>query len=273
MPELVSLTVFNFEGNDLVSDHQLSDHPAQISLPKLKVLTLQGDLRNAGTILQCLTPSPDCAVSATWMGMPIPGIDSESDYEHYEKGIISFIVPYFSLHPPSAIELCFPLDRDILSLESLPSTTSSGLDHPPRFSIELYPYHLHSSSLVKELINSGSFSRVTTLHMPIYIMRTTPGAALDLIYVLEAFSSLTTLSTTDITLQPLLQYPDRMSTLFPVLVTLEVTSRGQREWVGWKSDVPPHERFLNLRREIGRSIAVLDLGYILELHRDRDHLD
>ncbi|KAF9556084.1 hypothetical protein CPC08DRAFT_711478 [Agrocybe pediades] len=272
MTELVSLTVSN-EGTDSGSDnHQLEFYP-QISLPKLRMLTLEGDARNAGTLLHCITPAPGCSLSTTWIDMPIPGSNSV-DYEQYEQGVSSYIVPYFSLHAPSAVELYFPIDRDVLLLEAIPSTRSDILDYPRRFSIELYPSHLPSSFLVKELITCATFSRVTTLHMPIFIMRAAPRAASDLIYILEAFSSLTTLSTTDVILSSLLCHPQRTAALFPGLIELKLIRPSRmKEERSRRGEVPAHERFLHLRKDVGRPIAVLELGFILELQRDRDHLE
>ncbi|KAF4613365.1 hypothetical protein D9613_010847 [Agrocybe pediades] len=269
MPELVCVTISNFAGTDSeISNHQ--GYP-QIILPKLRMLALRGNLRTAGIVLQCIKPSADCCITITrLLNVRVPGGDHLEEYEQYEKGLTSHVMSYFSQHPPSAIKLHFKAhQRDILSLESHPATRSAGLDYYDlqRFAIELYS---PSSSLLQKLIASASFSRVTTLRViPSFIIRT---PAPDMVSILEPFTSLTTFSTEDGILRSLLKYPERTAALFPTLVTLEVTRRW-REKPTQQIGVLAHEKFLKLRKEIGRPISILDLGSVLKLQRDRNHFE
>ncbi|KAF4611231.1 hypothetical protein D9613_006609 [Agrocybe pediades] len=270
MPNLVSLTISTHYDSDSAVRIQVATNG--IFLAKLETLTLEGSVLGAGTILQRITPSPDCSLSITQLDfsrIASEGHVGEYYYAQYEEGIKSYLLPHFSVHPPSSVKIQF-VRENALVLES-----GNLNSHTGRFSIELYTPSLPSSSLIKELISSGSFSSVTNL--PIRFgawSMPTPTSALGIVSLLEAFPSVTTLITSDAVLYSLLQHPDRTARLFPSLTTLELIDppvddllriSDSQETAGDLAPppLPPRERFLKLRKDTAwqqQPISVLHLS-------------
>ncbi|KAF4613273.1 hypothetical protein D9613_010853 [Agrocybe pediades] len=255
MPELTSLKIID---QSLISNPNQEVFPPVI-LPKLKRLSLAagGSFLNAGTILQCITPSPDCCLCAPLQNMRELNIRTAGDYKRYEAGLASFILPYLSLHPPSGEVKLVALCNCSFVLLQL-----SGQDFAITFSAHSESRHSHSprSPLLKKLISQAAFAKVNMV--TVQNLSFTPPQLEAFNCILEAFPSATTLEAADSFLQTLFHHLDRnrMSALLPALVTLKVSNRfPPEEYVERES---PLERFLELRKEIGRQISVLDLGVI-----------
>ncbi|KAF4612914.1 hypothetical protein D9613_010848 [Agrocybe pediades] len=257
MPELVFLGIY---GNCISNPNR--ERCPQVILPKLRTLSLgtEGSFLNVGPILQCITPSPDCCLYAPLRIVRPSGIDS-GEYERYETGLASFILPYLSLHPPTAVELACLCTNFVL--------LQSGRKFAITFSVLLPP--LSPSPLLKELISSVTFSNVST----VCVLNASSWSTSPLNFtVLEAFPSATTLITTDDAIQTLLRLGrDRISTLLPALSTLEVRNMSYPTG-GRDMEESPHEQFLKLRKDLGLPLSVLNLGFILNnLPVDLNHFE
>ncbi|KAF4613272.1 hypothetical protein D9613_010852 [Agrocybe pediades] len=245
MPELLSLKI----SGDLISKPN-QEACARVILPKLRMLFFGGGVSflTAGTILQSITPSSDCCLCAPLESERL--LDS-GEYKQYETGLATFVLPYLSLHPPlSAVTLT--LRNSCVVLQSGPAFVITFSARPPSVS--------SPAPLLKVLICSGAFSNVSTVR----VENTWSTSPQDFIHIFpEAFPSATTLIATDDIIQTLLQLDrNRMSTLLPSLVTLEVRngtySPGDH---GVKES--PHEQFLKLRKDLGLPLSVLNLGFIV----------
>ncbi|KAF9555517.1 hypothetical protein CPC08DRAFT_131733 [Agrocybe pediades] len=240
MPQLLSLRIFG----DLISKPNLEEACARVILPKLRMLSFGGGVSflTAGTILQPIKPSPDCCLCVPLEnGLPLDA----GEYKQYETGLATFILPYLSLHPPPpAVTLTLRRDSCVV-LQSGPAFVITFSSRAP-------------SPLLKELICSGAFSNVITVRVD----NTWSTSPQDFIHILpDAFPSATTLIATDDIVQALLQLDrNRMSTLLPSLVTLEICN----EIYSFHGDVKesPHEQFLKLRKDLGLPLSVLNLGFI-----------
>ncbi|KAF4613360.1 hypothetical protein D9613_010849 [Agrocybe pediades] len=232
MPQLSSLTDVDLRGNALN-----------------EVATL-----NAVAILQRITPSPDCCLAMDGpYKRPLPALDPGKN-EEYEKAVEAYLVPFLSLHPPSCVS--FFLNADMLHIiDSHPP----DLDHR-NFIIMLYTPLLHFSSLIKELVNSACFSHIVMLDLEIssdYSFDDPANVAITA--TLAAFTNVKTLLASEHTLRLLLKQPSITSTLFPALFTLQISYPQSRKPGQEESSEPPHQRFLKLRRAVGRPISVLEL--------------
>ncbi|KAF4610789.1 hypothetical protein D9613_006611 [Agrocybe pediades] len=261
-PNLVSLTIstqYDYDYDSAARNQAATD---EIVLSKLGTLTLEGSFLGAGTILQRITPSPDYNLSTTQLEfrhIASEGHVGEYYYAQYEEGIKSYLLPHFSVHPPSSVKIQL-IRENALVLESANLNSHTG-----QFSIELYTPSLSSSSLIKELISSASFSSATKLQIRFGAWSMpTPTSALGIVSLLEAFPSVKTLITSDAVLYSLLQHPDRTARLFPSLTTLDLTDSpsvpsdlssesGSHECAGDPSPPPPpsREQFLKLRKDAG----------------------
>ncbi|KAF9556087.1 hypothetical protein CPC08DRAFT_752711 [Agrocybe pediades] len=265
MPQLVYLTVKIW--------NEIRHLPARkVVLPNLRMLETNGDALNATPILQWVAPSSDCCLS-TWGRLRTP-IQADEEYEQYESAVKSYVVPYFSLHPPSILRL--HLGTGNLILEDALRSPKHLIRRPRHFYIMLDTHSLPSSLLVKELVSSKWSSLVSKLVLSVDFIDATAYNPLraSYIYVLQAFSSpsITTLHTGDSDLFRLLEIvgPDILSSLFPNLITLGLKFLSKSR--GPETEFP-HQQFLRLRRETGRPISVLDLSDLWDKKKDMGYLE
>ncbi|KAF9555492.1 hypothetical protein CPC08DRAFT_711963 [Agrocybe pediades] len=206
-------------------------------MPRLEYLSLMlkldhANIHNTCFLLECITP---------------PGQEN-GENKRYENAIKSYIIPYFCLHPPSAVR--FSVDLDFLVLED---------------PIPLILRNPWIRCFRTELINAPWLPSINKLEL--YAMNFSKyhsaqnNAIID--SALYAFSSsATTLHTNDDTLRRLLEWAVSYT---PTLVNCP-----------WRyppvEEEPPHHEFLKLRKAIGRPVSVDpgDLGY-LEEHTRAGH--
>ncbi|KAF9556080.1 hypothetical protein CPC08DRAFT_765475 [Agrocybe pediades] len=176
-------------------------------------------------------------------------------YEQYEAAAAKYLVPYLSQHPPSALTFFVnPVDCGFTDLVSPPLEP-----YRRRFGIFLCTSFLSSSLLMKQLNNSACWSAVRELELQVMAPSTFDfGLQPGIVSTFTAFSSVTTLSTVDDALHLLLQEPSITSTLLPALAILRISEPHTEG-----EDPPPHHRFLQFRREIGKPISVLKMSFTL----------
>ncbi|KAF9556083.1 hypothetical protein CPC08DRAFT_711476 [Agrocybe pediades] len=274
MRRLVSLAVTTWDE----TPHRPHLPSGKVILPNLKMLEMDntGTVLTATPILECIAPSSDCCLFTTGYILDGRSQDNE-EYEQYENAVRSYVVPYFLLHPPSALNLCFTRGDFILADAAFPSSRILDRWWPRHFRIVLKTHSLPSSLLMKELISSPWFSLgVSKLEL---LLQELNGVPYDnqvndsYLFTLNALSSTTTLRTDDETLAQLLQHPRSsiVSSLFPALVTLELFPPCAMPGVVEAN--PPHHEFLKMRKGIGRPISVLNLGTLTGSENDMDYLE
>ncbi|KAF4613359.1 hypothetical protein D9613_010840 [Agrocybe pediades] len=269
MPRLEYLSVF-MDSNSF-NDFYIPPPPVVV-FPNLRMLQMHGDIQDTCTILECITPSPDCCL-AVEINRKNRAVLDDSKHKQYENALKSYIMPYFSLNPPSSMK--FFIDADILVLEH-PIPPLLHYDNPWErcFRIMFDIHFLSSSSLIKELIGSPWVPYIKKFQFYAWSIPNSP-SGLDNDTVISALGALssfvTTLHTDDPTLEGLLQRPlSYTSTLFPVLTTLKIDSLWRPAHA---QEEPAHHRFLKIRKEIGRPISVLDWGVLLEKPGDLGYFE
>ncbi|KAF4613097.1 hypothetical protein D9613_010818 [Agrocybe pediades] len=267
MPRLVFLTM------DL--SQELPRHHRQgpkVVLPNLVMLRAHGDVIPSVSILGCITPSPNLCLSIHTSRLRT-GAQETGEYERYENTISPYVLPYFTLNPPSAV--AFFLDKDILVLEDLsPLGMHANWVPPRRARVVLSTSFVPSSSLVIQLISSTCLSHISRLEL---LSGRRQGSVDNLfsetvISALDIFSSsVKTLCTDGDTLKQLLELPLSVtSNLFPCLTALEVNCQSMPPLTE-KED--PHHAFVKLRKAAGRPISVLDLGILPTYPGDMSFLE
>ncbi|KAF9558668.1 hypothetical protein CPC08DRAFT_709502 [Agrocybe pediades] len=250
MPRLVSVVVHT--NSNYKTFHWQG---AQVALPKLRMLEVQGGIRRACALLECITPSPGCCLSihdAAYHSLA-GGFENHIQYEQYENAIKPYILSYFSLHPLSSVE--FRLLKNQLDLALDPDEWGR------RFHVVIDISFLSSSLLMKELMSSTSLSHIRTFNLQLLDNDSFASyfqTNIAVITTLEAFCpSVTTLRTNEHTLRQLLKCPLSItSSLFPALVTLQFTGPSMT----WPGDEPTHQTFLNLRKSMGRPFDFVTLS-------------
>ncbi|KAF4613117.1 hypothetical protein D9613_010855 [Agrocybe pediades] len=243
---------------------------SMIILPKLKMLhCLFVDFSRAGALLQDITPSTDCCLHAEVGPYAPPVYPHHSQHQRYEAVVAKYLVPHFSLHPPSFV--VFEFGREI-------SRVYDGhlYQQPPNrgFFFSLHTSYVPSCSLIKNLSASSCFSQVRSLQMRTF------GAPfkleeLGIASFCSTFPFITTFSALEWILHALLQEPSTTATLFPALTTLQVPDIPRPEH-GAFSGEPPHQQFIQLRKALGRPISVLEIpctSPAIEARLDMSHLD
>ncbi|KAF9537451.1 hypothetical protein CPC08DRAFT_717694 [Agrocybe pediades] len=254
MPRLIYLSV------SMDRDTPPQKEP-KVVLPNLRMLYTEGDRQSICILLQCITPSPDCCLAMRRFLESRPAEDN-GENPQFENAVKSYIMPYFALHPPSA--LTFSIGGGVLVLQDY-------ISWDPRnpwvrcFCIVLdIPDPLPSSILIKELCRSPWVPYITKFDLDAHGHPEYPDGLnnVAVISALDALSSsATTLDTNIDTLRELLERPlSYTSTLFPNLTTLNLDSELRYPPVPVEGE-PPHHEFLKLRKAIGRPVSVLDLGF------------
>ncbi|KAF9555510.1 hypothetical protein CPC08DRAFT_711972 [Agrocybe pediades] len=233
---------------------------SKVVLPNLKMLqTYSGNIHDACTILECITPSPDCCLAFQALSKDREAQDDRIN-KQYENAVKSYIMPYFSLHPPSALE--FTIQADFLWLAD-PTPPISGSPWVRRFCIALDISCLPSSLLIKELTNSSWLPNIDEFEFDASRWSEYPDGLnnVAVISALDAFSSSSAIiHTNDGTLSQLLEQPlSYTSTLFPALITLKIDCPWGYLPLG---EEHPHYEFLKLRKAIGRPVSILDFGVL-----------
>ncbi|KAF4613039.1 hypothetical protein D9613_010839 [Agrocybe pediades] len=241
----------------------------EVVLPNLRMLKSgHATVRETCFLLECITPSPDCCLAVQNFWNPA---QDHGENKQYENAVKSYIMPYFCLHPPSALR--FSVELDFLVLED-PIPLILRYPWMRCFRTVLDISFLHSSSLMEELINAPWLPSINKLEFYAMNFSKYHSAQNNAIVVsaLDAFSSSTTiLHTNDDTLRRLLQWVvSYTSTLFPDLITLSVNCP-------WRypptEEEPPHHEFLKLRKAIGRPVSVLDFGVLSDDPGDLGYLE
>ncbi|KAF4613358.1 hypothetical protein D9613_010841 [Agrocybe pediades] len=237
---------------------------SMVILPKLRMVHMHGDLSSAGTVLQSIMPSTDCCLRVEVdRYVPLPAlapVGHRLEYQRYEAMVAKYLIPYFSLHPPSSVVFYF-------GRESCRFYDGHVAQQSPnyQFLFSQYTRYLPSSSLMEEFNDFTSFSQVRILHL-----KTSQGEPFILkelgalsIRVGDSFRLITTLSAEEWILHSLvLQEPSITATrsLFPALTTLLVPDlSGTKHVPNFELVVPPHQQFIQLRKAIGRPLSVLEI--------------
>ncbi|KAF4612941.1 hypothetical protein D9613_010835 [Agrocybe pediades] len=267
MPRLEYLTVFNL-GSDIP---QALKQVPKLVLPNLRMLKIQANVHDTCVLLECITASPDCCLAIQGSLGSRPAQDNEGNTQ-YENAVKSYIMPFFPLHPPSALK--FSIKGDLLVLEDPTPPIPRSNAWVRCFCIVLDISSLLSSSLIKELISSPWVPYINKFEFYAHRSSEHPDGLNNgaVISALDTFSSSAMiLRTNDETLRQLLERPlSYTSTLFPHLITLNVNCPWRYPPV--EEDPPDHE-FLKLRKAIGRPVSVLDLGVLKNKPADMGYLE
>ncbi|KAF9558652.1 hypothetical protein CPC08DRAFT_709483 [Agrocybe pediades] len=264
MPQLVQLEI-------VMEDETFNRADAsRIHLPHLKILQLDGNWHSNAVLLKSITPSQDCCLSR------IPsyyGLDVES-FQEYETAAMKYIVPYFSLHRPSVLNLLFRATNFVVFEDGAP--TDARCFYFP-ISADRAAHFPYSSVILMTLIKDGSFSDLKELKLGLWYDFTwlgSPGPAIGTLLGLSSiniFSSITTLTTLDSVLEHLLREEFYSYAFLPNLTILRVIPAYLNEVQAPNSDGPAYHRFVRNRNVLGPPITVLEIH--LETLHDVDYLE
>ncbi|KAF9558653.1 hypothetical protein CPC08DRAFT_763832 [Agrocybe pediades] len=223
------------------------DSAAIIHLPHLQLLQVRGDMLCVAIILSSITSSRDCCL-CVWIsaerGLPF----DKAEYEQYERASIKFIIPYFSLHPPSIVNVRYSLSGNCVNL------VHGAPANKLRFDIPVAAQSIQSSTILKVLKEIDGLSNVKELRLGLWM----DYSALrnpDLVSALDVFSSITTLTTIDHVLECFLNHVSFINECLPNLNILSILPYTPRP----KPEDPAHHRFLRRRKAIGLPISVLEI--------------
>ncbi|KAF9551911.1 hypothetical protein CPC08DRAFT_309453 [Agrocybe pediades] len=243
---------------------------SMVILPKLKMLRcLFVDFARAGTVLESITPSTDCCLHVEADPYVPVVYPHDSEHQRYEAIVAKYLVPHFSLHPPSFVVFNF-------GRETSHFYDGHVAQQPPnrRFFFSQYTRYLPSSLLINNLSASSCLSQVRILQMK------TSGAPfkleeLGIPSICSFFPFITTFCALEWILHSLLQEPLITAALFPALTTLRVPDIPRPEY-GAFSGEPPHQQFIQLRKAIGRPLSILEIpstSLAIEGRHNMAHLD
>ncbi|KAF9551912.1 hypothetical protein CPC08DRAFT_714975 [Agrocybe pediades] len=163
--------------------------------------------------------------------MPFP--DNGEYLNEYEAVIAKHFIPYSLLHLPSVVT--FAVTDDIFTLGFGGQGFVPG--HPAAPERQVHYITLHTPSLPSSLLMEKFYSSGCS------------------------FSSLKTFSTNDVILHALLRLPSSLTaTMFPVLTTLQMSNPNTPQ-PRTDSEEPPHHRFLQFRKVVGRPLTVFEISF------------
>ncbi|KAF9556094.1 hypothetical protein CPC08DRAFT_711489 [Agrocybe pediades] len=191
--------------------------------------------------------------------MPFP--DNGEYLNEYEAVVAKHFMPYSSLHLPTVVT--FAVTDDIFTLGFGGQGFVPGHPAAPERRVHYITLHtpsLPSSLLMEKFYSSAWFSQVTELDFGTWYF-SFDFNQLEIVPTLSSFSSLKTFSTNDVILHALLRLPSSLTaTLFPVLTTLKMSNPNTPQ-PRTDSEEPPHHRFLQFRKVIGRPLSVFEISF------------
>ncbi|KAF4613170.1 hypothetical protein D9613_010899 [Agrocybe pediades] len=254
MPQLGHLIV---EDRGIPAGDTLEISP--IHLPHLKTLTLSTvGLLEATIILKSIVPSPGCCLNVYLAYHSF----STPEFEHYQRASIKHVISYYSLYPPSVLELKFPGKTNCIVL----ADGALPCGNRERFFIPVFagvaPDFPNSSPVLQELIQEGNPSHTKELKLDGFL-----GAAegarelLTRLSAMNFFSSITTLAITEYILAQLLKrtfFTDEFLPKLSILKILRDESCPRLDCEGYA----PYHPFIKRRRTMGLPISVLELHFL-----------